>query len=339
MDFITELLESDGYDALLVIVCKLTKYGVFVPCRTGINEQETARLFWEHVVVHFGLPLQIICDRDARWRHLFWEEKTRLMGSKRALTTSYHPQADGQTEILNQFVETALLAFIGAKSEWKSFIGTLALSYNTTPHSSSELSPAYLLRGFKPRTATLLAGMEPVERRVDAGGEESMNVKEGGSTEANLTDVNQVDPVPTRHVNTVPAQIADSRPIADPRAGAFIEEFEALRSRAKEALLLAQVFQRRAYNKGRLDMEFEVGDFVVINAHSLRLLRDEKGRGKKLLLKYDGPFEISEQLGPVTYRLRLPISYGIHPVINIAHLEPYKASPYFPIGVSGASLK
>jgi hypothetical protein len=152
-----------------------------------------------------------------------------------------------------------------------------------------------------------------------------VNEKEGRSTEANLTDANQVDPVPTHHVN--PAQIADSRPIADPRAGAFIEEFEALRSRAKEALLLAQVFQRRAYNKGRLDTEFEVGDFVVINAHSLRLLRDDKGRGKKLLLKYDGPFEISEKLGPVTYRLRLPISYGIHPIINIAHLEPYNISP------------
>jgi hypothetical protein len=66
---------------------------------------------------------------------------------------------------------------------------------------------------------------------------------------------------------------------------------------------------------------------VVINPHSLRLLRNENGLGKKLLLKYDGPFEINAKLGPVTYRLRLPVSYGIHPVINIAHLEPYNASP------------
>ena len=83
----------------------------------------------------------------------------------------------------------------------------------------------------------------------------------------------------------------------------MIEQFETLRSRAKEALLLAQVFQRRAYNKGRLLKEFETGDLVVINPHSLKLLRDEKGRGKKLLLKYDGSFEISEKLSPVTYRL------------------------------------
>lgn len=38
-------------------------------------------------------------------------------------------------------------------------------------------------------------------------------------------------------------------------------------------------------------------------------------------MKYDGPFEIS----PVTYQLHLPVSYGIHPILNIAHLEVYKS--------------
>ena len=43
-------------------------------------------------------------------------------------------------------------------------------------------------------------------------------------------------------------------------------------------------------------------------------------------MKYDGPFEILQRLGPSTYRLRLPASYGIHPVLNSAHLEPYISS-------------
>lgn len=63
-----------------------------------------------------------------------------------------------------------------------------------------------------------------------------------------------------------------------------------------------------------------------MNPHSLSLLRQEKGRGKKLLMKYDGPFEIAQKVSPVAYRLRLPASYGIHPVINIAHLETYEPS-------------
>jgi hypothetical protein len=115
--------------------------------------------------------------------------------------------------------------------------------------------------------------------------------------------------------------------VLNEKAQLMVDQFEADRSRAKEALLLAQVFQRRAYNDGRLEIEFEEGDLVVLNPHTLQLLRSEKGRGKKLLMKYDGPFEIIRKLSPVTYQIRLPVSYGISPIINIAHLERYLRSP------------
>jgi hypothetical protein len=45
------------------------------------------------------------------------------------------------------------------------------------------------------------------------------------------------------------------------------------------------------------------------------------------LIHYDRPFEIIGKIIPVTYRLRIPASYGMHPVINIAHLELHKSSP------------
>ena len=48
-----------------------------------------------------------------------------------------------------------------------------------------------------------------------------------------------------------------------------------------------------------------------------------KGRGRKLLPCFDGPYEILEKISSVAYWLCLPASYGGHPVINIAHLEPY----------------
>jgi hypothetical protein len=92
-------------------------------------------------------------------------------------------------------------------------------------------------------------------------------------------------------------------------------------------LVFSQASQQRYYNEGRLIKEFEEGDSVLINPHSLKLLGTEKGLGKKLLQKYDGPFKISEKLSPVTYRLKLNSNYKIHPVINIAHLEEYHKSP------------
>ena len=44
-------------------------------------------------------------------------------------------------------------------------------------------------------------------------------------------------------------------------------------------------------------------------------------------MRYDGPFEIVKKISPVSYQLQMPASYGIHPVLNIAHLEKYHTSP------------
>ena len=81
------------------------------------------------------------------------------------------------------------------------------------------------------------------------------------------------------------------------------EAFHTTCHRAQEALMLGQHYQRRSYNKGQLSSEFQEGDLVLLNLHSLSLLRDETGRGRKLLMKYDGPFEIVQKLSTVSYRL------------------------------------
>ncbi|KIJ31324.1 hypothetical protein M422DRAFT_82514, partial [Sphaerobolus stellatus SS14] len=101
------------------------------------------------------------------------------------------------------------------------------------------------------------------------------------------------------------------------KAVEFLESFETYRNQAQEALLFAQGSQQCMYNQGRIMRIFETGDLVLVNPHSLELLRKVKGRGKKLQMKYDRPFEVMEWISPITYRLHIPDSYGIHPIINI----------------------
>jgi hypothetical protein len=290
MDFISELPESmTGHDCILVIVDKLTKYALFIPTATKLTELECARLFFKEVITKFGIPRQIITDRDVRWRGIFWNEICSLMGMKRALTTSYHPQADGQTEVMNQYLEIALRAYIGTeakKSQWDEHLGGLALSFNSSQHSSTGFAPAYLLRGYLPMTSSTILG----------------------NTDAISQDLSKVE-------------------VADDKALELAAEFEAKRRRTQDSLIRAQLSQEKAYNEGRLTYEFEVGDLVVLNRDSLKLRRDDEGRGRKLMPKYKGPFEISEKISAVTYRLRMPASYGLHPVISIAHLERYESSP------------
>jgi hypothetical protein len=296
MDFIPELPVSKGFDNILVIVDKLTKYAIFIPTTVEINEVETAKLFFNRVVAEYGIPRQVITDRDTRWKGDFWKEVCRLLGTQRSLTTSYHPQTDGQTEIMNQGLEIALRAYVGPdRDDWSDKLDGLALSYNSSPHTATGFAPAYLLRGYQPVTgSTLLQGGEFIPRPSE------ISVKARGDSALNSTHQSAED---------------------------MIIEFEAERSTAKESLLLSQIFQKRAYNNGRLTTEFNEGDLVVLNPHSLELLKNVKGRGKKLLMRYEGPFEIIQKLSPVAYRIRMPASFGIHPVINIAHLEGYNKSP------------
>jgi hypothetical protein len=222
------------------------------------------------------------------------------MGMARSLTTAYHPQADGQTEILNQSLEISLRAYVGpSRNDWVNYLDALALSYNTTPHTATGFAPAYLLRGYIPTTgSTLVHHPEGITRPATESGSRDLG---------NVGNINETS--------------------LHPAALEMSEAFHAARHRAQEALMLGQHFQRRSYNKGRLSTEFQEGDLVLLNPHSLSLLRNETGRGRKLLMKYDGPFEIIQKLSAVSYRLRMPQSYGIHPVLNIAHLEKYQPSP------------
>jgi transposase InsO family protein len=300
MDFIPELPVSNGFDNILVIVDKLTKFAIFIPTTSNINESETASLFFKYVVSRFGLPRQIITDRDSKWTSNFWKVICEKSGMRRSMTTAHHPQADGQTEIMNQILEIALRCYVNpSKNDWSNMLDSFALSYNNIPHTATQFTPSFLLYGFHPITASsLLHTSSELVNRPD-------NNFYGAKNSTSHTPLDQQE---------------------NEGALQFLDEFNSFRNKAKESIYFAQVTQQRIYNRGRLIQEFEPGDTVLINPHSLGLLKTEKGRGRKLLMKYDGPFEILEKISPITYRLRLPASYPMHPVLNIAHLEKYNPS-------------
>jgi len=81
MDFIGELLKSNGFNAIFVLVCKLTKYAFFIPCNITLMEKKAACLFFDKIVMHVRLPKQIISDWDLQWRNLFWKEVCESMGT------------------------------------------------------------------------------------------------------------------------------------------------------------------------------------------------------------------------------------------------------------------
>ena len=108
LDLITGLPKSLDKDAILVVVDKLTKYAHFIATTAEVTALEVASLLFRHIVGRFGLPSQLVGDRDPRWTSAVWKVLSQLFGTKLALSTSKHPQTDGQTEVMNQHLETML---------------------------------------------------------------------------------------------------------------------------------------------------------------------------------------------------------------------------------------
>ena len=151
-DLITGLPFSGGFDAIFVAVDCLSKHAQFVPCAGKINTMQMAKLFLNTVVFRFGLPEHIIADRDARWTSSFWKSLAGYLNLHMALSSSHHPQHDGQTERTNQTLEIMLRAYVkGNRKDWSDWLPFLQHSYNSSVHSATGKSPYFLLYGYEPR--------------------------------------------------------------------------------------------------------------------------------------------------------------------------------------------
>ena len=126
MDLIVNLPWSEGFNAILVVVDRLSKHAQFVPTTTGLNAQGFAALFLKHVICRFGIPSNIVSDRDPRWTSEFWKEVARLVRTEMLLSSSHHPQHDGQTEIVNRQLETMLRAYVAEdRTTWAEWLPLL----------------------------------------------------------------------------------------------------------------------------------------------------------------------------------------------------------------------
>ena len=106
-DLVTDLPESHGFTAVAVFIDRLTKFAIFVPCRKELDAVGYARLFFEHVFRQSGLPRAIISDRDPRFLSRFWQELFRLLGTQLRMSTAYHPETDGQSEVSIRTLENS----------------------------------------------------------------------------------------------------------------------------------------------------------------------------------------------------------------------------------------
>ena len=153
MNFITDLPESNGYNALYVVVDHdLTKAIVLIPCTKTIDAIGTARLYHNNIYRRFGLPNRIISDRGPQFSSQVFQEMNKRLGVTSSMSTAFHPQTDGQTERTNQEIEAYLQIYCSNHPEtWTEHLLLMEFSHNNCIHSVTKQTPFSLLLGYQPQ--------------------------------------------------------------------------------------------------------------------------------------------------------------------------------------------
>ena len=152
MDFITGLPPSHGYMVILVIIDRLTS-AHFGPLPTNFTSARTATLFTEMIIKLHGFPSIIISDRDLIFLSNLWKKLFELSSTTLRHSSAYHPQTDGQSDVVNRGLEQYLRAFTQEKPATRfNLLCWVEYSYNTSYHSSIKMTPFQALYVLVPPT-------------------------------------------------------------------------------------------------------------------------------------------------------------------------------------------
>jgi len=156
-DLITQLPESNGYNAICVIVDRLTKRAHFIPINNRFSSKDMAQLLYDKVYPLHGLPLQIILDRGVQYLAELFQEWCKILGIESTMSTAYHPQTDGQMEHVNQALEKYLRCYVDYNlSNWLDLLPSAEFAYNNQAHERIKESLFYLEYGRHPRAGPIL---------------------------------------------------------------------------------------------------------------------------------------------------------------------------------------
>ena len=290
MDFIMDLPKTKtDNNAIIVFVDRLTKMVRLAATTTEVFAKETADLLIHNVVRHHGLPKELLTDRDSRFTSGFFSRLSERWGIRHLKSTAYHPQTDGQTEVMNRTVEDYLRSYSATvQDDWDQQLSLAEFAINNAKNESTKETPFFLNYGRHVVT--------PLSYEIPA------RLAQSDTTHTGCEGYQVPDQIPA--VTQLTAKVASALKLA------------------KEHLEQARDRQRRVVDPHRRDVVYQVGDRVLLQSKNISLKHPGT---KKLLPRWLGPFRVEARIGEVAYRLALPASMKrIHPVFHVSKLALYK---------------
>ena len=117
----------------------MTMSSHFLPVKTADSTEDYAKLYINEIVRLHGIPLSIISDRGPQFTSHFRKSFQKSLGTQVKLSTTFHPQTDGQAERTIQTLEDMLRAFvIEFKGSWDDHLPLIELLTIIVPFKHSD---------------------------------------------------------------------------------------------------------------------------------------------------------------------------------------------------------
>uniref|UniRef100_A0AAV1VKS5 Integrase catalytic domain-containing protein n=1 Tax=Peronospora matthiolae TaxID=2874970 RepID=A0AAV1VKS5_9STRA len=157
MDFVFGLpKDARGSTGILVFVDRFSKMVHLVAVPETITASGCACVFIDTIFRLHGLLRELVSDRDSRFTADFWRSVFKSLGTRLKMSTSDHPESDGQTERANRVLEEILRGYVHSFKSWSDFLPMVEFAINNSVHASTTHTPFYVNGLRHPRVPTLL---------------------------------------------------------------------------------------------------------------------------------------------------------------------------------------
>jgi transposase InsO family protein len=151
MDFVEGLPRVHGKSVILTVVDRFSKHAHFIALSHPYTATTVAKAFFKAIVRLHGFPRSIVSDRDPVFTGHVWKDLFKRAGVQLRMSTAFHPQTDGQSEIVNKTIAMYLRCITGDRPRaWLDWLPWAEYCYNMSYHSALKTTPFQVVFGRPP---------------------------------------------------------------------------------------------------------------------------------------------------------------------------------------------